>query len=119
VNSRSNASSLSSQPSLRAVSTNRSYCRLCHAIEVHSAYVDVSVIRWQNFTGQKAALDSTGETFDTTKAARAREDRIDVAIAKKRISEIEANGVKSPGSATSGTKTARASKAKTGASPPS
>jgi hypothetical protein len=86
--------------------------RACHAIEIHPAYVDVSVLRWQNFTGQEATLEATGETFKAI-----REDRIDVAIAKKRIAEIEESGVKSPGSATSGTRTARASKTKAGASP--
>jgi DNA modification methylase len=91
--------------------------RACHAIELHPPYVDVSVLRWQNFTGKQATLEATGETFEATEAARAREDRIDVAIAKKRIAEIEANGVKSPGSVTSATRTARASKAKAGVSP--
>jgi DNA modification methylase len=37
--------------------------RACHAIELHPPYVDVSVIRWQNFTGKEAFLEATGETF--------------------------------------------------------
>ena len=28
--------------------------RACHAIEINPAYVDVSIERWQNFTGEKA-----------------------------------------------------------------
>ena len=35
----------------------------CYAIEVAPQYVDVSVIRWQNFTGQQAILESTGDPF--------------------------------------------------------
>jgi len=35
--------------------------RQCCAIEINPAYVDVSIVRWQNFTGQEATLD--GETF--------------------------------------------------------
>jgi DNA modification methylase len=37
--------------------------RACHAIEIHPAYVDVAVTRWQNFTGQ-ATLEATGEAFE-------------------------------------------------------
>jgi DNA modification methylase len=32
--------------------------RACHAIELHPPYVDVSVLRWQNFTGQEATLEA-------------------------------------------------------------
>ena len=28
--------------------------RACHAIEIDPAYVDVAVLRWQNFTGEQA-----------------------------------------------------------------
>jgi DNA modification methylase len=37
--------------------------RACHAIEISPAYVDIAVARWQNFSGQTATLESTGETF--------------------------------------------------------
>lgn len=37
--------------------------RACHAIELNPAYVDVAVRRWQEFTGQQAKLERTGETF--------------------------------------------------------
>ena len=39
--------------------------RCCHAIELHPAYVDVAVTRWQNFTGQAATLEATGEAFES------------------------------------------------------
>jgi DNA modification methylase len=39
-------------------------------IELSPAYVDVSVIRWQDFTGQEATLASDGRTFAEVKAAR-------------------------------------------------
>jgi len=38
--------------------------RACHAIELSPSYVDVAVLRWQQFTGQAATLERTGETFD-------------------------------------------------------
>jgi DNA modification methylase len=44
--------------------------RVCHAIELHPPYIDVSVLRWQNFTGEEATLEVTGETFSQTMAAR-------------------------------------------------
>jgi DNA modification methylase len=44
--------------------------RACHAIELHPAYVDVAVTRWQNFTGQTAMLEANGETFVELMARR-------------------------------------------------
>lgn len=38
--------------------------RMCFAMELNPAYVDVAVKRWQDFTGQKAVLESTGRTFE-------------------------------------------------------
>ena len=38
--------------------------RHIYAIELNPAYVDVAVKRWQDFTGQKAVLESTGKTFE-------------------------------------------------------
>lgn len=37
--------------------------RSCHALELNPLYVDVAVRRWQQFTGQLAILESTGEPF--------------------------------------------------------
>jgi DNA modification methylase len=37
--------------------------RVCHAIELNPAYVDVAVKRWQDFTGQTATLEGDGRTF--------------------------------------------------------
>src|SRR5580704_3378146 len=68
--------------------------RACHAIELHPPYVDVSVLRWQNFTGKEATLEATGETF--------------AGVAIGRVANAA-------GSATSATNTARASKQKAGA----
>jgi DNA modification methylase len=44
--------------------------RSVHAIELSPAYVDVAVVRWQNFTGQLATLEATGKTFSATMAKR-------------------------------------------------
>ena len=38
--------------------------RVCHAIELSPAYVDVAIKRWQNFTGKAAVLASSGKTYD-------------------------------------------------------
>jgi DNA modification methylase len=52
--------------------------RRCHAVELHPAYVDVAVARWQLFTGQSAALEETGETFAELLARRAPDASIKV-----------------------------------------
>ena len=44
--------------------------RACYAIELNPAYVDVAVKRWQDFTGQKAVLESDGLTFDEVAEGR-------------------------------------------------
>jgi DNA modification methylase len=44
--------------------------RACLAIEITPEYVDVAVLRWQAFTGQKATLDGTDETFDSLAVKR-------------------------------------------------
>jgi DNA modification methylase len=64
--------------------------------ELHPPYVDVSIIRWQNFTGLEARLEATGKTFADVMTGRL------------------ANAA---GSAMSATKTARASRPRAGASP--
>lgn len=43
--------------------------RICYAMEIAPEYVDVAVRRWQEFTGQKAKLESTGEEFPADKEA--------------------------------------------------
>lgn len=37
--------------------------RACYAIELNPAYVDVAINRWQDFTGEQATLESTGQTY--------------------------------------------------------
>jgi hypothetical protein len=44
--------------------------RVCHAIEISPAYVDVAVIRWQEFAGADAVLDGDGRTFGGIAAER-------------------------------------------------
>ena len=44
--------------------------RACYAIELNPAYVDVAVARWQDFTGQTATLEATGQTFADLEAER-------------------------------------------------
>jgi DNA modification methylase len=48
--------------------------RVCYGIDIDPRYVDVAVLRWQQYTGQQATLDKDGRTFDEIKA-----DRIGVA----------------------------------------
>lgn len=45
--------------------------RACHALEISPAYCDVAVLRWQDFTGQAAILESTGGPFPHAPAAAA------------------------------------------------
>jgi len=45
--------------------------RIALAIELEPAYVDMAVIRWQNFTGKQAVLEGDGRTFDEIAIARA------------------------------------------------
>jgi len=45
--------------------------RVCQAIELSPAYVDVAVLRWQAFTGQVARLEDMGTSYADTAAARA------------------------------------------------
>ena len=44
--------------------------RSCHGLELNPAYCDVIIQRWQNFCGQIATLESTGQTFEEVKGAR-------------------------------------------------
>ena len=44
--------------------------RSCHAIELNPAYVDVAIRRWQEFTGEKAILDGSSNTFIQVAADR-------------------------------------------------
>ena len=39
----------------------------CYAMELSPAYVDVAVNRWQDFTGEQAQLEGSGENFPTIK----------------------------------------------------
>lgn len=47
--------------------------RIAYLIELDPLYVDTTVRRWQNFSGREAILESTGQTFAATAAARATE----------------------------------------------
>jgi DNA modification methylase len=42
--------------------------RRCYAIEISPAYCDVAILRWQDFTGEKATLD--GKTFAEVRNTR-------------------------------------------------
>ena len=46
--------------------------RRCLAIELQPVYVDLSVRRWEKFTGKPATLQSTGKTFAQVSRERAR-----------------------------------------------
>ena len=45
--------------------------RVCRMMELAPHYCDVIVRRWQDFTGQKATLESSGKTFDEVANGRA------------------------------------------------
>jgi DNA modification methylase len=42
--------------------------RAIYAMELSPAYVDVAVKRWQDFTGEQAKLEGSGDLFPTIKA---------------------------------------------------
>ena len=42
--------------------------RIGMGIELSPAYVDVAVKRWQDFTGEQAKLEGSGQIFPTIKA---------------------------------------------------
>ena len=44
--------------------------RSCHAVELNPGYVDVTVKRWQDFTGKPAVLDGTTRRFGEIAAER-------------------------------------------------
>ncbi len=44
--------------------------RVCYGLELTPGYVDTTVTRWQNYTGQQAVLEATGETFEQVRKAR-------------------------------------------------
>jgi DNA modification methylase len=45
--------------------------RACYGIDVDPRYVDVAVLRWQEFTGKVATLEADGRTFEQVKIDRA------------------------------------------------
>jgi DNA methylase/ParB-like nuclease domain len=47
--------------------------RICYGMEIDPRYVDVAVLRWQQFTGKQAVLDGDGRTFDEIARARRQE----------------------------------------------
>lgn len=48
--------------------------RNCYMMELDPIYVDVIINRWQDFTGSKATLESTGQTYDEMKGERLASD---------------------------------------------
>jgi DNA modification methylase len=44
--------------------------RICYTIELQAKYCDVIIKRWQDFTGQQATLEATGQTFAELQAER-------------------------------------------------
>lgn len=44
--------------------------RCCHAVELNPAYVDLAITRWQDFTGERAILEGSGQSFADLPAQR-------------------------------------------------
>lgn len=44
--------------------------RTCCAMELEQRYVDLAILRWQEFTGQQATLEGDGRTFYEIAAER-------------------------------------------------
>ena len=47
--------------------------RICYGIDIDPQYVDVAVLRWQQFAGQQAELDGDGRTFEEIARVRRKE----------------------------------------------
>jgi DNA modification methylase len=45
--------------------------RVCYGIDIDPRYVDLAVLRWQQYTGKDATLEGDGRTFDQIRTARA------------------------------------------------
>jgi DNA modification methylase len=46
--------------------------RICYGMDIDARYCDVMVRRWQAFTGRKAILDGTDQSFDEIATERLR-----------------------------------------------
>jgi DNA modification methylase len=44
--------------------------RICLGLELNPAYVDVTITRWQQLTGEAAVLEGEGTRFDDVAGAR-------------------------------------------------
>jgi DNA modification methylase len=44
--------------------------RDCRMMELDAKYCDVIIKRWQDFTGETATLEATGQTYDQLEAER-------------------------------------------------
>lgn len=44
--------------------------RKCYGMELDEKYCDVIIKRWQNYTGKKAVLEATGQTYEELKGER-------------------------------------------------
>jgi DNA modification methylase len=44
--------------------------RICLGIDIDPQYIDVAVLRWQQFTGKEATLAGDGRTFNEIKTER-------------------------------------------------
>jgi DNA modification methylase len=47
--------------------------RVCYGIDIDPKYIDVAILRWQRFSGQKATLDGDGRTFHEIAQERLKE----------------------------------------------
>lgn len=44
--------------------------RKCFSMELSEQYTDISIIRWEKYTGKKAILEATGKTYEELKMER-------------------------------------------------
>jgi DNA modification methylase len=52
--------------------------RCCFACEIDARYVDAATLRWEEFSGKQATLDSTGQTFAEVRASRLGVTKVEV-----------------------------------------
>jgi DNA modification methylase len=55
--------------------------RICYGLEIEPRFVDMTLRRWQDMTGEKALLDGDGRTFEEIQAARQASPEVNVEVA--------------------------------------
>ena len=73
--------------------------RICCGLELDPKYVDVVIVRWQEFTGKVATLDGSGATFEQVRSERSQEPKnpkVEMVAKKRRAGRGQHEGINRP-----------------------